>query len=383
MVRLGNADFEGVLNVVRAVTAAHDSDEFSRLVIKQVADLIPSDVVSINEVDPEAGRAVYLAEPESFAILPDGDEILGALANQHPLIHHFLATGDGSAHRISDFWTQKKFHDSPIYQLLYGPMGVEYQMAVTLPAPRPVVVGIALSRCDTDFTDRDRSVLNVLRPHLAQAWYTAKDQSQLRALLGAASEASEASAETGAGLIVLSDPPHELTPGALVTLYRFFGRPRATSPLPVRVERWLDSQRSRFDDERSRELALVKPLRAELEGRRVLLRYLPGQSVHPGVLLLREERRRPREGSLDALGLTARESKIVGRVIRGESNAMIGESLHLSPTTVKKHLDDIYLKVGVRGRGRLTAFILDVLEREPVFGTAPHAELSRAAGRDL
>jgi hypothetical protein len=100
MVRLGNADFEGVLNVVRAVTAAHDSDEFSRLVIKQVADLIPSDVVSINEVDPEAGRAVYLAEPESFAILPDGDEILGALANQHPLIHHFLATGDGSAHRI-------------------------------------------------------------------------------------------------------------------------------------------------------------------------------------------------------------------------------------------------------------------------------------------
>jgi DNA-binding CsgD family transcriptional regulator len=285
-----------------------------------------------------------------------------------------------TARPLSDFWTQKKFHDSPIYQLLYGPMGVEYQMAVTLPAPRPVVVGIALSRCDTDFTDRDRSVLNVLRPHLAQAWYTAKDQSQLRALLGAASEAS---AETGAGLIVLSDPPHELTPGALVTLYRFFGRPRATSPLPVRVERWLDSQRSRFDDERSRELALVKPLRAEIEGRRVLLRYLPGQSVHPGVLLLREERRRPREGSLDALGLTARESKIVGRVIRGESNAMIGESLHLSPTTVKKHLDDIYLKVGVRGRGRLTAFILDVLEREPVFGTAPHAELSRAAGRDL
>jgi DNA-binding CsgD family transcriptional regulator len=377
MVRLGNADFEAVLQVVRTVTAARDPDEFSRLVIKQVADLIPSDVVSINEVDPEAGRAVYLAEPESFAVLPNGDEILGALANQHPLIHHFLMTGDGSAHRISDSWTQKKFHDSPIYQLLYGPMGVEYQMAVTLPAPRPIVVGIALSRCSTDFSDRDQSVLNVLRPHLAQAWYNAKDQGHLRALLSAASEAS---AETGAGLIVMSDPPQELTPGALVTLYRFFGRPTATSPLPVRVERWLDSQQSRLDDEGS--LELVKPLRAEIEGRKVVLRYLPGQAVHPGVLLLREERRRPQERSLDALGLTAREAEIVGCVIRGESNATIGESLHVSSTTVKKHLDNIYMKVGVRGRGRLTAFVLDVLEREPVFGTAPRAELSNAAGLD-
>jgi DNA-binding CsgD family transcriptional regulator len=377
MVRLGNADFEAVLNVVRAVTAARDPDEFSRLVIKQVADLIPSDVVSINEVDPEAGRAVYLAEPESFFVLPNGEGILGALADQHPLIHHFLTTGDGSAHRISDFWTQSKFHASPIYQLLYGPMGVEYQMAVTLPAPRPIVVGIALSRGRTDFSDRDQSVLNVLRPHLAQAWYSAKDQGHLRALL---SVASEATAESGAGLIVLSDPPQELTPGALVTLYRFFGRPTATSPLPVRVERWVESQQSRLDDESS--LELVKPLRAEIDGRRVALRYLPGQAVHPGVLLLREERRRPQERSLDALGLTTRESEIVSCVIRGESNAMIGQSLHVSPTTVKKHLDNIYVKVGVRGRGRLTAFVLDVLEREPVFGAPRRAESSRRAAQD-
>jgi DNA-binding CsgD family transcriptional regulator len=371
MVRLGNADFEAVLNVVRAVTAARDPDEFSRLVIKQVANLIPSDAVSINEVDPEAGRATYLVEPESFSVLPDGEEILGALADQHPLIHHFLTTGDGSAHRISDFWTQSRLHASPIYQLLYGPMGVEYQMAVTLPAPRPIVVGIALSRCDTDFSDRDQSVLNVLRPHLAQAWYNAKDQGHLRALL---SVASEATAESGAGLIVLSDPPQELTPGALVTLYRFFGRPTATSPLPVRVERWMESQQSRLDDQSS--LELVKPLRADIDGRRVVLRYLPGQTAHPGVLLLREERRRPRERSLDSLGLTTRESEIVSCVIRGESNAMIGQSLHVSPTTVKKHLDNIYVKVGVRGRGRLTAFVLDVLEREPVFGTPRRAESS-------
>src|ERR1700722_1786060 len=110
MVRLGNGDFGAVQDVVRAVEAARDPDEFSQVVIVRIAEMIPSDVVSINEVDPEAGRITYLAEPASFASPPDTDAVLGALANQHPLIHHFISTGNGSAHRITEFWTQKKFH---------------------------------------------------------------------------------------------------------------------------------------------------------------------------------------------------------------------------------------------------------------------------------
>jgi DNA-binding CsgD family transcriptional regulator len=358
MVRLGSSDFEGVLNAVRVVGAARDPDEFSRAVIKQVAGLIPSDVVTINEVDPEAGRTVYMAEPESFPIPLEGEGQLAALADQHPLIHHVVSTGDGTAQRISDFWTQAEFHASPIYQLLYRPMGVEYQMAVALPAPRPIVVGIALNRGQPDFSERDRAVLNVLRPHLVQAWFNAKDQGQLRSLLNAASDAT---VDSGVGVIVLSDPPHELTPGALVSLYRYFGRPTQTSPLPARVERWMASQQSRLDNQKP--LELLKPLRAEVSRRRFVLRYLPGQEVHPGALLLREERRSPRQQSLDALGLTAREAEIVGYVIRGETNAAIGETLHVSPATVKKHLENVYAKLGVRGRGRLTAFVFDVLER--------------------
>ena len=358
MVRLRHSEYERVLNVVQVVGAARDPDEFSRAVIKQVAGLIPSDVVTINEVDPAAGRTVYLAEPESFPIPPESEDRLAALADQHPLIRHLSSTGDGSAQRISDFWTQEEFHASPIYQQLYQPMGIEYQMAVALPAPRPIVVGIALNRSDADFSELDRAVLNVLRPHLVQAWFNAKDQSHLRSLLSAASNAA---VDSSGGLIVLSDPLQELTPGALVLLYRFFGRPTQTSPLPARVERWMERQQSRFDGKSP--LELLKPLGAEIEGRRVVLRYLPAQAGHLGALLLREEPPSPKQQRLDALGLTTRESEIVGHVIRGETNATIGETLHVSPATVKKHLDNIYGKLGVRGRGRLTAFVLDVLER--------------------
>jgi DNA-binding NarL/FixJ family response regulator len=44
-------------------------------------------------------------------------------------------------------------------------------------------------------------------------------------------------------------------------------------------------------------------------------------------------------------------------------NVMIAEELHLSPGTVRKHLDNVYNKLGVRGRGALTAFVLDIAGR--------------------
>ena len=50
-------------------------------------------------------------------------------------------------------------------------------------------------------------------------------------------------------------------------------------------------------------------------------------------------------------------------MVDGKSNAAIGEDLHLSAGTVKKHLDNIYTKLGVRGRGALTAFVLNVSQR--------------------
>lgn len=358
MVRLARSDFERVLAAVRLVGEAQNPDDFSQVVIEQVAELIPSDIVTFNEIDPVAGRLVFLAEPKSFPLPPDSGSLLAELADQHPLIRYIGETGDGSAKRISDFWTQEEFHASDVYQLLYRPMGMEYQMSVALPAPRPVVIGIVVSRADSDFSERDRMVFNLTRPHFVQAWHNARDQTRMRALLGAAVNAADPGT---AGLVILSDPLQELIPGTLVSLYRYFGRPAHTSPLPARIERWLATERRRLHDEGS--LELLKPLLGESGGQRMVLRYLPAPGSDPGALLLREQAPMPRRQSLESLGLSVREAEIVECVISGASNAAIGETLHVSPATVKKHLENIYAKLGVRGRGRLTAFVIDVVDR--------------------
>lgn len=358
MARLSHSDLEQVLGVVQIVGQARSPDEFSRVAVTQLAKLVPSDALALNEVDPEAGRISYVAEPEDFAAPPELDAALVELADEHPLIRYYSSTDDGSAQRISDFWSQKQFHASSIYQRVYRHLGIEYQLSLALPAPRPVVVAVVATRSERDFSERDRSVLNVLRPHLAQAWYNAKDQGHLRALLSAAADAA---AEGGANVIILTNPPHELTRGALVSLYRHFGRPSQTSPFPFRVARWLDLQRSLYVESDS--LALLKPLRAGNRGTRAWLRYLPAQVDHPGALLLRTESPDRRRLDVETLGLTPREAEVVRCVIGGKSNAAIAETLHVSTGTVRKHLDNIYTKLGVRGRGALTAFVLDISQR--------------------
>jgi len=358
MAGLERHEFERALTAVRLVGETQDPDTFARVVIEQVAALVPCDVVAFNEVDPTADRIVFRAEPASFPFPPDTDALVAALADRHPLIRHMATTGDGSAHRISDFWTTEEFHASELYRQLYQPMGIECQMAIALPAPRPVIVGIVVNRSSSDFTERDRTVLNLLRPHFVQAWHNARDRARMRALLGAAVDAAEPG---GAGLVVLSDPPQELTPGALADLYRQFGPPTPGSGLPERVDQWLATQRARLDDESS--IGLLTPLVTAHAAGRVALRYLPGPAGDPGALLLRGQSPAPRRASIESLGLTRREAEIVTHVMSGESNAAIARALAVSPATVKKHLEHVYDKLGVRTRGLLTAFMTDVLDR--------------------
>lgn len=49
-------------------------------------------------------------------------------------------------------------------------------------------------------------------------------------------------------------------------------------------------------------------------------------------------------------GLTARESEVLLWIARGKSNRDIGDVLGLSPRTVNKHLEQVYMKLGVENR---------------------------------
>jgi DNA-binding CsgD family transcriptional regulator len=65
------------------------------------------------------------------------------------------------------------------------------------------------------------------------------------------------------------------------------------------------------------------------------------------------------------LGLTAREREILAWVMRGKTNPEIAEILWIAPTTVRKHLENVYAKLGVHTRTAAVARFLGVLDNEP------------------
>jgi DNA-binding CsgD family transcriptional regulator len=53
--------------------------------------------------------------------------------------------------------------------------------------------------------------------------------------------------------------------------------------------------------------------------------------------------------------LTPRETAVLGRLANGETNGQIGQALFVAPTTVRKHLENIYDKLDVRNRAAAAA----------------------------
>lgn len=64
------------------------------------------------------------------------------------------------------------------------------------------------------------------------------------------------------------------------------------------------------------------------------------------------------DAAQDAATPTAREMEILAQVAEGLTNAQIAHRLRVSDNTVKFHLQNLYLKLGVRNRTEATAWFL-------------------------
>lgn len=160
-------DVHGVLNLT----------EFRRGLLHALARAIPSDWVSLNDIGPDPDSTVVIIEPE----FPGEDHTLFArLAHQNPLITRFAATGDGRAYRFSDVVTPGELHSLDLYREFYERIGLEYQVAFTLPHPPTRLLGVALSRRDSDFSPQERELLNDARPFLITAYRNAIEHAALQ-----------------------------------------------------------------------------------------------------------------------------------------------------------------------------------------------------------
>jgi DNA-binding CsgD family transcriptional regulator len=158
------------LEIVGEVIGLLDLEELCHGMLRALREAVPAEWCALNELPANLPHTISLTEP------PAPPELHVAFAKyglQNPLAAYYLRTNNGRAMRFSDLVTRRELHRLDLYREVYRPLGVEYQIAFTLPSGSREVLGIALSRGKRDFTATERDLLNLVRPYLIQAYRNA------------------------------------------------------------------------------------------------------------------------------------------------------------------------------------------------------------------
>lgn len=318
-------------------------------IVELVSPLFRSSSTHYAELNPVKRRLVTVVDrvPDDF---PELTPVFETLMHEHPVIRHHRTTGDGTAHRLTDFLTEPEFHNLPLYNEAYRPAEFEHEMSITLPAPQPLLIGVVVHRSkdDVDFDERDRLMFNLLRPHLVQAYENASRADAVADEQSSVLNAMEA-LDQGVAVLRRDLSVRTWTRRAWVAATRHFRNDApAKSALPETLSSWAKSQLHPDHDGPS----VLTPFVCESEGARLTVRLIPDVAGRQYLLTFDEHFTQPcaNQHKLSSLNLTERESEVLCWVVAGETNAQIAAHLSLSPRTIQKHLERIFTKLGVETR---------------------------------
>jgi prevent-host-death family protein len=109
-------------------------------------------------------------------------ELLDRVARGEQIVftRHFAAGGEPSALMLSDFFTSTQLRNSIQWELTCKAVGIDRSITLPVAGSAPLS-GVSLCRRGRDFTERERLLLNLLRPHYNQAFENARLTSALLA----------------------------------------------------------------------------------------------------------------------------------------------------------------------------------------------------------
>jgi DNA-binding CsgD family transcriptional regulator len=230
-----------------------------------------------------------------------------------------------------------------------------YQLGFTVSDQLPQL-GIALNRSNRDFSEEDRLLFELIKPHVVRAFNTSK----LVAYFSGVGEAVDQ------GYLV-ADAAWRIrfaTSKASRWLQEYFGR-NQNDLLPDLLKDWLKQRRSRPLNTNN----LSSPLEefSMLGGsKRLLVRSLSPLKGLEFRLVLREASEQVDAGQLEALGLTKREAEVLFWVSQGKRNSEIGLILGAQPRTITKHIEHILERLSVETRTAAARVAIDHLTRESI-----------------
>jgi DNA-binding CsgD family transcriptional regulator len=187
-----------------------------------------------------------------------------------------------------------------------------------------------------DFDERDRELVLALRPHLDALWRRAVSRRQVAELLAALGRDGDTAAAQAIVVFGADGRIEHATAEAQRLLAAWFGT--VDHRLPLELQDWvtLATPGNRYTEHRNGSMLVV-------------------EATGEFTLVLHERVSGP-------AGVTPREREVLALVAEGLSNREIARALSVVPSTVAKHLEQAYAKLGAHSRTAAVASLAKLSE---------------------
>jgi DNA-binding CsgD family transcriptional regulator len=343
-----------LLRSIEKIYSVRELDAYFRVALKELLNIIDADWSWYSEFKLRTGEFTYWIIPESVNLrlnAPPVHRTLTSLVYENPVLTYAIRTGDRSALKFSDFWTQKQLHNSALYREVLKKVGLSDNLECFLRSPKGSVIRIGLCRRKRLFSENERRLLDCLRPHIDQALLNLSELSQLRdkvrkvhqSLLANISESAVVRPDAGYKVSAQSNQKGQLNES--------FDGPNNNGPQFSKNLSHAGDQKHASSDVQMQPARMVENQKSGLAVRDI--------RVSDVSFLWREQGRNSSVQMERVLCyLTVREAEILLWAADGKTNADIAIIVGVSQRTVEKHLEHIFTKLGVETRTAAAAWYL-------------------------
>jgi DNA-binding CsgD family transcriptional regulator len=166
---LSTDEAQGVLEVASQIYCAPNAERMPGEFLLALRPLIPFELGGCHVTDRERRILSACYQPER-PFVPAQHKEFHRLVQAHPL-NPLLQANPARAFILSDAISLEAFLQTELYELLYRPLHLNRELTAMLPdsSAEGGFLLISLHRWGREFSERDRALLNLLLPHVAQA----------------------------------------------------------------------------------------------------------------------------------------------------------------------------------------------------------------------
>ena len=352
MEKLSYLDTLRILESVAKLNGELSRESLPRRIFAAVSNCVEADITALDGFGEDTSYAGRLWYDPIDSVTNEQLETFAAHTHEHPFFVGMLVDKKSDVMKITDYLSNTQFHRTGIYNEFYKKVGVERQVAFAMDVAPQLLVTCALSRTRKDFSERDRALLVHLSPHLIAAFRNTRALDRIKSELAMLRE------RTKSGLIVVArtGDVRYFNPRAASLLRTYFGH-SSESFLPEPLRRYLDSQARIAGRLEYFEPPSPMELQSQTGTLQVLVSF--GSNTDDLTVILEEHHEKTVE-DFHVSNLTGREAEILFWISKGKTDAVIAKICAISKRTVQKHIENVFIKLGVETR---TAAVMVALER--------------------